>query len=292
MTVDLHIHSTASDGSLTPRAILDQARALGLKAVSITDHDTIDGIRAALTPAEPKDLHVLPGVEISAHPPEPFADPGSFHLLGYGFRLDDPDLNATLETLRTARHERNPKILSRLADLGMDLSPDEVYNDAADGAVGRPHIARAMMRKGYAADIDEAFDRYLSEGRPAFVDKARIACAEALCAITRAGGIAVLAHPVSLGMDLATLEGLLRTMIPLGLEGLEAYYPDHTPALTRAYIALSRELGLIATGGSDFHGAFKPEIRMGSGKGSLRVPFHAYLEIMNRLDARSGHPQV
>lgn len=292
MTVDLHIHSTASDGSLTPRAIVDHARTLGLKAIAITDHDTIDGIRAVLTPGGPRDLHVLTGVELSANPPESFADAGSFHILGYGIRLNDPDLNTTLITLRQARHQRNPRILSRLAELSIDLSLDEVDSEAPDGMIGRPHIARAMVRKGYAAHIDEAFDRYLAKGRPAFVEKTKLDCAQALAAIIRAGGIAVLAHPVSLDMDLRTLKALLLTMIPMGLTGLEAFYPGHTPEMTRAYTTLARELGLIVTGGSDFHGAFKPDIRMGTGKGSLRVPFHVYQDILNQLDTAGRCPRT
>jgi len=280
VNVDLHIHSTFSDGSLTPQDIIAQARSLKLKAIAITDHDTLDGAMAIMGHDVPDDLHVLSGVEISSNPPEPFETSGSFHILGYGMRRDDPDLNAALQGIRKARNERNPKIITRLIQLGMDITLDEVYDESGGQVVGRPHMARVLIKKGYVSTVKEAFDRFLAKGKPAYVEKHKIDCAQALKVINQAGGIPVLAHPVSLGMGMETLEKLLLTMKRMGLKGLEVYYPDHGPEETRAYGMLAERMGLVMTGGSDFHGSFKSDIRMGSGKGALCVPFRVYQDIM------------
>lgn len=287
MTVDLHIHSTASDGSLSPQEIVAQAISLGLRAIAITDHDTMAGVRAILLPDGPKDVHVLSGVELSAVPPEPFVTTGSFHILGYGMRLDDPALNEALARVQQDRDDRNPKIIARLVELGIDITMDEVREESMGRLAGRPHMARVLVNKGYVSTIKEAFDRFLAKGRPAFVEKARLGCAKALALINRAGGVAVLAHPVSLGMDQKTLGALLAAMKEMGLSGLEVYYPDHEPEQTRVYGDLAERLGLMITGGSDFHGSFKTDIRMGSGRGSLCVPFQVYQDILDHIDNTS-----
>lgn len=284
MNVDLHIHSTASDGSLTPHEIIAQARLLKLKAIAITDHDTLEGVRALMTPDTPEDIHVLSGVEISSIPPLPIVSSGSFHILGYGMRLDDPGLNNALQRIRLARDERNPKMISRLAQLGMPITLEDVRSESGGEIVGRPHMARVLIKKGYVTSIEDAFGKYLAKGRPAYVEKYKLDCAQAISVITHAGGIAVLAHPSSLGLDTQALTPLLLAMKNMGLSGLEAYYSDHSPEMTHEYCTLAERLGLVVTGGSDFHGSFKADIHMGSGKGGLCVPFRVYQDIMNIID--------
>ncbi|MDH3838320.1 MAG: PHP domain-containing protein, partial [Desulfobacteraceae bacterium] len=196
MRIDLHIHSTASDGTLSPLEILTLAQDLSIAAISITDHDTLDGSKDALSFGIPPSVKFLTGVEISAEPPPPFSCAGSFHILGYAVDIDNSELNHTLSMLKDSRKSRNPQILKRLSRMGIDISLDEVRNLAGNSQMGRPHIAQLMVEKGYAPSINGAFDEYLGNGRPAYVDRFRFECEETLKAILNAGGIPVLAHPL------------------------------------------------------------------------------------------------
>lgn len=287
MNIDLHIHSTASDGTLTPHAILDLARRLELGAIAITDHDTVDGARQILEPPLPETPQVLSGVEISAAPPPGCPPRGSFHLLGYGVNVTHPALTGALARLQQARRDRNPQIIERLNRLGFDLTLAAA--EALAGGhqqLGRPHIARLMQQAGHVADIDEAFARYLGHGRPAYVDKARIPCDEAIETIHAAGGLAVMAHPgITLAPELE-LDRVLTTLTAMGIDGIEVYYPEHDPHQTRHYRAAARRFDLLMTGGSDFHGAIKPEIQLGSGSGSLAVPMALYDTLIEALARR------
>ena len=275
--VDLHIHSTASDGTLAPLEILRRAVALGLKAIAITDHDTVEGAREVVSAGVPLSIRFLTGVEISSASPPFFPCKGSFHVLGYGIRLDDPVLENALAVLRNARRERNPGMISRLRDLGMALSMAELEADAGDTQIGRPHIARLMIRKGYVKTFDEAFDRFIGAGKPAYVDKHRIGCEQAIHLIRDAGGIPVLAHPGLLQCtgDLPFAE-LIRGLKAMGLGGIEVYYPEHTPEQTDLYRGTAERFGLVMTGGTDFHGAIKPGIELGIGDGDFSVPEGIY----------------
>ena len=275
--IDLHIHSTASDGSFRPAEILDYAQKLNLAAIAITDHDSIDGSREALQIGIPPCLNFLTGVEISAAHPSFFPGSGSFHILGYDIQLDNHDLNQELSKLQDARKNRNPAILDRLNELGLQISLDEVKQEAGDGQLGRPHIAYAMVKKGFVGSIDEAFDKYLGTGGPAYVDKYRIGCEQAINIILGAGGIPVLAHPALLNVENnQKLEALLQNLIKLGLAGIEVYYPGHSYQQIQEYKALAGKHGLLMTGGTDFHGTITPQIKMGSGKGSLFIPYLLY----------------
>lgn len=236
-----------------------------------------------MAPEMTNGLNVLSGVEISSIPPDHFGITGNFHILGYGMHLDDPVLGQTLQRVRQSRNERNPQIINQLVSLGMDISMSEVQHFSGGGVVGRPHIARTMIQKGYVSTIDEAFDRYLGKGKSCFVDKYRLDAGTALSVIRNAGGIPVLAHPVSLNTDMETLAALLVHLKGLGLCGLEAYYSEHDPKETEAYCSLAHRLGLLVTGGSDFHGAYKSDIDMGTGKGYLQVPFRVYEDIMDHM---------
>jgi len=281
VNIDLHIHSTASDGSLSPLEILNMAQNLNLRAISITDHDTINGTKEALAIGIPPSVNFLTGVEISAVPPPPFSFPGSFHILGYAINIDDFVLNQTLVTLQEARKNRNPRIIKLLNRIGFELTLNEIQKDAGECQLGRPHIAKQMVKKGFVQSVAEAFDNYLAKGQPAYVDKYRIDCDRAIEIILNAGGIPVLAHPVLLKIkNDDVLETLVTRLKEMGLKGIEAYYPDHTPDLIARYTEIANRNGLLITGGTDFHGSIKPEIKMGSGRGNFSVPYELYENIV------------
>jgi predicted metal-dependent phosphoesterase TrpH len=280
--IDLHIHSTASDGSLSPLEILNAARDLNLGAIAITDHDTIDGSKDALAAGIPSSLKFLTGIEISAAPPPSFSLSGSMHILGYAVRLDDSDLIHTLDFLKSSRKSRNPQIIDRLNDLGIHVSLNEVLNEAGEnGQVGRPHIAKVMVKNGFVKSINEAFDRFLGTGKPAYVDKRRIDSNRAIEIIRGAGGLPVLAHPVLLQLEKDTaLEKLLLTLKEMGLKGIEVYYPEHTPEQISYYAKLADRHDLLMTGGTDFHGSLTPDIKMGTGRGNLHIPYELYEKLI------------
>jgi predicted metal-dependent phosphoesterase TrpH len=284
VSIDLHIHSSASDGTLTPAEIVARARRLGLAAIAITDHDTLDGVHQILKDGVPQDIHFLTGVELSSAPPSHLPSRGSLHLLGYGFRSDDPDLMQQLQKLQAARRNRNPRIVAKLRELGIAISMNELEPPGSTRQTGRPHIADLLVKKGVVATFDEAFERYLGNGGPAYVDKYRIDSRDAIQLIRRAGGIAVLAHPALIQpLRPWPLEDLLAELKSHGLEGVEAYYPEHSEAQTQRYLMWARRHGLVVTGGTDFHGAIKPDIEMGCATGRFHVPFHVYEQLVARL---------
>ena len=279
--IDLHIHSTASDGTLTPPEILAMAVRLGLKAIAITDHDTLSGSAAALSGGIPSPLQFLTGIEISAEAPDGYRVNGSVHILGYGIDLHHSALTNLLRVLKRAREDRNPKIIARLNALGMELNTDELARVVGDATAGRPHIAQLMIQKGMADSINDAFDRFLGKGRPAYVKKYRAPMAQAIGAINEAGGIAVLAHPYLNGLtDPTAFESFLKELHSMGLKGIEAIYPLHSKTATAEYCRLARKYDLAITGGSDFHGDVTPGIHMGAGDGSLHVPYSLYEKLM------------
>lgn len=279
--IDLHIHSTASDGTMTPAEILEHALALKLGAIAITDHDSINGSRDMMALGVPPSLGFITGVEISAGPPPTYRKPGSFHILGYRIDLTDAALNRSLTRLQHARENRNPQILAKLEKLGITITPKELTAAAGDGQAGRPHIANILIAKGIVPTIEDAFDRYLGTDKAAYADKYRIGCAKALQLIAAAGGIAVLAHPGLLTLDSDQhLENILRELKDMGLAGIEVFYPEHSRQQTRRFIELADQLDLLITGGSDFHGSIHPGIEMGSGKGDLLVPYELYEKLI------------
>ena len=279
--IDLHIHTTASDGTLTPPEVIYQALEHKLKAIAITDHDTLAGSKEALQAGIPSPLNFLTGVEISAAPPPFYAGSGSFHLLGYSIRLDDPALNHALEKLQQARKKRNPAIISRLNDLGIAITLDEVRQEAGEGQLGRPHIAKLLVKKGLVESMNQAFDRYLGTNGPAYVDKFRIECRKAIELILGAGGIPVLAHPGLLKCKAyGQFEELIAGLKEFGIQGVEVYYPEHGPEQTRLFAELARHHNLLITGGTDFHGNIHPEIKLGSGKGDLFVAYDLYEKLI------------
>ena len=273
MKTDLHIHSTASDGTCTPAEILRLAGELGIGIMSITDHDTVSGAKEILRMGIPPSIRFITGIEISAASPENFPCAGSFHILGYNIDVDDPALNQTLEVLREARKNRNPQIIEKLRNMGFDLSMEELIRNAGDSQIGRPHIAGLMLKKGFVHSVDEAFDRYIGTGKPAYADKYRISSTEAIAMIRNAGGTAVLAHPGLLKKcrDFS-FEEMLCHLRETGLRGIEVWYPEHSAEQTGYYAQLADRYGLIKTGGTDFHGAVKPGLQIGIGRGDFCVP--------------------
>jgi len=265
--VDFHTHSTASDGSLTPAELVRLAERKRLAAIALTDHDTTQGLAEAAAAARKFPLlRLVAGMEVSAAWPT-----GVMHMLALGIDEDAPALRELAGDLRSARRERNPRIIARLQSLGLAIDMDDVRAELGrhhaarrHAVIGRLHIARALIRKGYARNIAEAFDRYIGQNAPAFVDKEKLSSAHVVAAIKRAGALAVLAHPPQLNYgNRAELERIIRKLLPEGLDGLEVYHTDHSAQQTRLYLELARKFGLAVTGGSDFHGQAKPEARLG-----------------------------
>jgi hypothetical protein len=286
--IDLHVHSTASDGSLTPSDILAMAVQSGLRAIAITDHDTLDGSVEAVRGGIPAPLQFLTGIEISADAPPGFRLNGSVHILGYGIDPENATLNALLGVLKTARENRNPQIIARLNALGMPLSMAALDDIVGHAIAGRPHIAQLMVKKGFADSINDAFDRFLGKNKPAYIDKYRVPMAEAIEAINAAGGMAVLAHPYLNGIaDPEQFETFLLTLMPMGLQGIEAIYPDHPEHITETYCRLADKYGLLVTGGTDFHGDVTPGIQMGVGNGDFHVPYSLFEALATRLEPSS-----
>ena len=273
--VDLHIHSTASDGSQSPSQIIRRAKEIGLRAIAITDHDTVEGSAEALSHPQSPSLEILSGIEISADVPS-----GTMHILGYYVRLDDSSLAQTLKTVQEARASRNVKIVKKLQGLGVDMEFGDVVKVSGGGQIGRPHIAQVLVNKGAAHSIDEAFYRFLKRWGPAYVPRYRLQPAEAIQMILQAGGIPVLAHPSTLRTKSEqALEEILVDLKQAGLRGLEVYYPEYRPERTVQYKGLARRHGLVMTGGSDFHGTANPMVHMGIGRGDLRIPYRVVEEL-------------
>mgnify|MGYP001765009595 FL=1 len=264
--IDLHLHTTHSDGSFSTRDVMAFAKQAGVTALAITDHDIVEGIAEATAIGAELGIEVVPGVEISSRLGE-----SELHILGYFLNWTDPLLAQRLGTLRDSRHQRNPRIVQRLNELGIPITYEEVRALAGTESVGRPHIARLLMEKKFVTSAKEAFDRYLANGRPAFVDRELPEPAEAVRWIREAGGVPVLAHPTWVRTSADGLQTLVRDLKAAGLGGIEVHYSTHTPSQTTEYLELAKQCDLLVTGGSDFHGVTKPDIEVGIGRGQLKV---------------------
>lgn len=245
LLADLHMHSTASDGRLTPSELMERAAAAGLKAVALTDHDTTAGIDEARETAEKLGMAFLPGIEIST------GKGGDIHVLGYGIDPQNEELNAFCAQMKQDRIERIPKMMQKLADIGMPLDPERVMA-LAKGSVGRPHVARAMVETGYVNDPQEAFARYLGSGMPAYVPRTEVATEEAVRLILKAGGVPVLAHPGDYPDEAKRILEVNEKQ-GWGLKGIEVYYPHHLENAFEPWLTIACEKALLVTSGSDFH---------------------------------------
>lgn len=258
-TADLHLHTCYSDGTDRPRRVVELAREAGLAAIAITDHDILDGYPEAHAAAEESGLELIPGLEMSAS-----SNGQEVHVLGFFVDLHHVGFQHVLTDQRTRRIARIREMVARLQQLGLPVTEEEVFAIAKEGAVGRPHVAQAMMQRGYVSTVKEAFDRYIGADKPAYIAGSPLLPREAIAAIREAGGIPVLAHPVFLKDD-----GFIEQLYREGLVGLEVYHSSHTPDVVQRYEQLAERLGLLKTGGSDYHGLSKE----GAPVGSVAVPY-------------------
>lgn len=245
---DLHTHSTASDGQYAPAELVRRAKEAGITCLAITDHDTIGGVEQAIQAGREQGLLVLRGVELAAK------ENRHMHILGLGLYADCPQLAQLCQALLNDRNERNERIIGFLKEKGMTLSLDEVRAVAGGQVIGRPHFAQVMVRKGYVANTREAFDRYLDTPEYQRIERLKASAEACIQAIHQGGGKAVLAHPCQLAFPDEQLEETIRNLKELGLDGLECYYPQHTPVMVQKYLAFARKYDLGITAGSDFHG--------------------------------------
>lgn len=281
--LDLHIHSTCSDGADTPESLVAKGALIRLHAMALTDHDTTRGVPAFLAACRQHRLTGLAGVEISLAVPS-----GTLHLLGYGIDPEHAGLQRALDQVRTGRAERNAQILARLQGLGFALAWPQVAACAGGDVVGRMHFARALVAAGAAPDVQAAFQRYLIRGRPAYVERFRLTPEQGIRLIREAGGLPVAAHPFLWLPDFETLAAGLTALQAAGLGGLEVYYPEHSPEQLVQALRLAQKLGLVATGGTDYHGAMKPGLALGTARGGFCVRDDLLPPLLAALPARSG----
>jgi predicted metal-dependent phosphoesterase TrpH len=256
---DLHAHTVFSDGTYTPQELVEHARVCGLDAIAICDHDSVGAIPAALTVAQGNGLEVIPAIEMSAE----YAAQ-EVHILGYFIDYTSADLRRTLETLTQNRIERVQVMVERLRQLGVGLKSQDILDFAGKAAPGRMHVAQVMVRQGFVASLGEAFARYIGDKSPAYVCGFRLSPRDAIQILRDIGGVAVLAHPYVIRND-----ALIPELVSYGLAGLEVYYPEHTQSMVNFYLELARRYDLAITGGSDFHGAVKPDVPLGA----VKIPY-------------------
>ena len=280
MAIDLHAHSTASDGTEKPSAIVKMAVDRGLTALALTDHDTLDGISDARSAAIGSDLELISGTELSLQ-----YDAGGMHLVVLWLEPGPGPLQERLRDLQSGRTDRNHHVVEQLNIHGMSMTIDEVEEEAGGGSVGRPHIAAVMMRKGYVSSIAEGFELWLGSGRPAYVERSRLEPNEAIRLARESGAVPVLAHPHTLSINRAPeMAELLTGLKRAGLAGLEAICPGYRRHEREGYADLARRFGLVPSGGSDYHGTYKPGVELGIGFGDLDVPE----SVLDELRAHKG----
>ena len=276
--IDLHIHTTASDGTVTPAGVAVLAHQLGLAAIAITDHDTAHGCREAAARGAELGLEVVPGIEISTK----FRT--AVHILGYYIDPEAPLLQKVLDWVVNDRDERNRKMAALMAADGLPVRYEDMQRRFGE-VIGRPHFAEILVELGLARDVKDAFARYVEKGEKYYVGRQFLSIEQSIELILSAGGVPVLAHPFQYKLDDAGLRELIEHCLKSGLRGMECRYSGYTPEQSDYLEALAEEYGLVKTGGSDFHGAVKPKIALGTGKGSLDVPY-AFLEELKAVVGR------
>lgn len=246
---DLHVHTNLSDGTMTPEEVVDEAIRLGVSTISITDHDTVDGVVAAVRYGQNKNLHIITGVELSA-----YLAPSEIHILGYFIDVNNVSLQKTLKQANEDRRKRVYSIADKLRGLNVPIDPEEIITLAGNASPGRMHIAETILKHGYCKTMAEVFSRYIGDNGPAYVPKKTLTPQQAIELIREASGVAVLAHP-----GLTLREQVIEDLVKYGLKGIEVYYPSHTPQDVNKYLTIAKKYNLIATGGSDFHGERKAD---------------------------------
>ena len=264
--IDLHTHTTHSDGSLAPAELIRLASEKNLTAIAVTDHDTMSGFKEASEEAARRKIEFIPGIEISVK-----FEPGTLHILGYFLDPENSQLQAMLFEIQKARSERNPQMVEALRGLGIEISLEEVLREAYGTSqapegkqLGRPHFAKVLVKKRVVKSSQEAFEKFLAKGRPAYVDKRKVTSREAVEAIHAAGGVTSVAHPVQMRLEGAALETEIGRLAGEGLDAIEVYNSCQRPEHHKIYQALAKQWNLAVTGGSDFHGAHKPGVELGN----------------------------
>lgn len=273
--IDLHTHSLCSDGSMTPTEVVKAAKTAGLSAVALSDHDTTAGIREAEEAGKSLGIEVIPAIELSAE------SETETHILGYFIDPENSELREKMEYVKKVRVLRQNEVCEKLRGLGFNITMEDVIRIAGSDVLCRAHFARIMMDRGYVSSVKEAFDKYLGSGCPAYSNRQALTDTEAVKLIKNAGGIAILAHPHKTKLSASDLKKFLLRLKNDGLDGIEGYYTEYTPEMEKEYRGLAEELGFIISGGTDFHAAQKPHIKIGVGYGDLRIPY-TVLESMKK----------
>jgi predicted metal-dependent phosphoesterase TrpH len=276
--IDLHTHSNVSDGSDAPRRIPELAAEAGCSAVALTDHDRLDGVDEARSRAEELGVTLVPGCEISCA----LTSSASMHMLVYFLAPGEGPLQDRLSELQGARDDRNRALAERLSELGLPVSYEEIQEEAGGSGAGRPHAAAVLVRKGLAESVSDAFERWLAQGKPGYVERPRLTPDEALRLARDSGAVASVAHPLSMKLPEEKLEGLMGELAEQGLAGMECIYGRYSPEERQGLADVAERLGLVVTGGSDHHGTYKPDLSVGVGQGDLDVPDRALEELADR----------
>ena len=276
---DFHTHTNASDGSFSPTELIKRAKAEGIVTIAITDHDTVGGGEEAIEAGKAFGINVIPGVEISID-----FSPGTMHLCGYFMDINNEEFQKRLRFVQKARLNRNPQIIKKLNDLGMDITLEEVTEEAGADQVGRPHFANVLLKKGYVKNTKEAFTRFLAKGASCYVDKKRLTKEQAINMIVNSGGLAAIAHPAQLKLNAEQeYRDLFKELKELGVAGIEAYSSHHSEGENSMFKRMADELDMLVTGGSDFHGETKPKVELGVFGENVQIDLEKLLSKMQKL---------
>lgn len=277
-TIDLHTHTTASDGSMTPTELVEHAAKSGLSAIAVSDHDCTDGIDEALDAGKRFGIEIIPAIELSVQ------SATETHILGYYIDHKNKFLLDKLEEVREIRRKRNREVCDKLNELGMSVSLEEVAKTATGRLFGSTHFAAVLIKKGYVSSMREAFEMYLGHGKPAHSDIQCLSPEDAVKLIKVAGGRSFLAHPHLIKIDDTALKELIRQLKAFGLDGIEGYYTDYTPEMQEKFIGLAKEFDLMISGGTDYHGIHKPHITIGKGLGNMSIPYSVLEDIKSKFN--------
>jgi hypothetical protein len=285
MSIDLHAHTTASDGTLTPTELVRLAKESGLDAIAVTDHDTFQGIPEAMEAGKKYGIEVIPGAELSLESPE---GANWIHVVALWLPEQADELQKAFDWVIEGRANRNREIVAKLRELGVNITYEAVAARAS-GTIGRPHFAQELMALGVVSSMDEAFKVWIGDNGRAYVPKRKLTPGQAFPILKNIGATSILAHPFALKLNYKETEKVVRRLMALGLDGMEVYYSEHSETDTRAFGEMADRLGLLQSGGSDFHGTNKPDIRLGVGRGNLDIP-NKLLEKMKEARRAKGLP--